>query len=117
VSIFHTLAISCFSNSVSSPFFKNFSARPRFDQEPEFLNVYGAQESRKQSARQGSPAGQFDNPFPTPFLAPIDCFKILSPNFKRYGAQESASNESIPPDYVVWRAGSITLFLLRSLPS
>jgi hypothetical protein len=46
--------------------------------EPEFLNVYGAQESipRNESASQGSLACQYDNPIPTRFLVPIDCLKI-----------------------------------------
>ncbi len=46
--------------------------------EPEFLNVYGAQEliSRNQFCSLCSPAGQYDNPFPTRFLASIECLKI-----------------------------------------
>ncbi len=49
--------------------------------EPVFLNVYGAQESipRNDSASLMSLcslAGQYDNPIPTQFLAPIDCLKI-----------------------------------------
>jgi hypothetical protein len=46
--------------------------------EPVFLNVYGAQKSipRINSASLCSLAGQYDNPIPTRFLAPIDCLKI-----------------------------------------
>jgi hypothetical protein len=43
------------------------------------------------------------------------CYKIpaLSPNFKTFKEPGicSTSKESIPPDYVSWRAGTITLFL------
>jgi hypothetical protein len=43
-----------------------------------FLNVYGAQEliPRMNSASLCSLAGQYDNPIPTRFLAPIDFLKI-----------------------------------------
>jgi hypothetical protein len=47
-------------------------------QSPYFLNVYGAQNRFQgmNSASLCSLAGQYDNPIPTPFLAPIDCLKI-----------------------------------------
>jgi hypothetical protein len=46
--------------------------------EPEFLNVYGAQEliSRNQFCSLRSTAGQYDNPIPTRFLDPIEYLKI-----------------------------------------
>ena len=56
------------------------------------------------SASLGSLAGRYNNTIPTRFLAPIDCLFL---NF--YGAQES-----IPPAFVAWRAGTTTLFLLGS---
>jgi hypothetical protein len=47
-----------------------------------FLKVYGAQESIQgmNSASLCSLAGRYDNPIPTRFLAPIDCFKIPAQN-------------------------------------
>ncbi len=49
--------------------------------EPVFLNVYGAQESipGMNSASLCGLAGQYDNPIPTRFLAPIDYLKIPAP--------------------------------------
>jgi hypothetical protein len=49
---------------------------------PDFYNVYGAQESiSRNKFRQPTVcclAGRYDNPIPTRFLAPIDCFKIAA---------------------------------------
>jgi hypothetical protein len=57
--------------------------------EPDFLNFYGAQESipRNQS-RQAWPGGRYDSPFPTWFLAHIDCLKLpaLHDNLRRNSA-------------------------------
>jgi hypothetical protein len=49
-----------------------------------FLNLEGAQESipRIDSASLCSPAGQYDNPIPTRFIAPIDCSKIPAQDFQ-----------------------------------
>ncbi len=44
--------------------------------EPVFLNDYGAQEERMNSASLCSLVGRYDNPIPTRFLAPLDCLKI-----------------------------------------
>jgi hypothetical protein len=43
--------------------------------EPEFLNYSGAQKSIPGINSSCSRAGRYDNPIPTRFLAPIDCFK------------------------------------------
>ncbi len=62
-------------------YYAAFPENPRFlsdISESVFLNVFGAQESipRNNSASLCSLSGRYDNPIPTPFLAPIDCLKI-----------------------------------------
>ena len=83
------------------------------------------------SASLNSLAGRYDNPLPPRFLAPKDSLKIpallvfllLTPSayqapthrariFKRLWSPGIDSKEWIPPAYVAWRAGTITLFLL-----
>ncbi len=60
----------CFS--VETPW-KSRNTLPRKENcsEPVFLNVYGMN-----TASLCGLAGRYDNPFPTRFLAPIDCLKI-----------------------------------------
>ncbi len=51
-----------------------------YKDEPEFWNVYGAEESiSRNQFRQStvcSPEGRYDNPIPTWFLTPLECLKI-----------------------------------------
>jgi hypothetical protein len=56
---------------------------------------------------------------PTRFLNPVQPELDVQDNERPepvfvnvYGAQESIPTKSIPPAYVAWRAGTITLFLL-----
>jgi hypothetical protein len=53
--------------------------------EPEFFKTFKEPKNRFQgidSARLCSLAGQYDNPIPTLFLAPIDCLKIPAQNYQ-----------------------------------
>jgi hypothetical protein len=57
-------------------------------------------------------AVRYNNPIPPRFLAPIDCLKIPAGIFKPLWSPGIDAKASIPPTYVAWRAGTITLFLL-----
>jgi hypothetical protein len=66
------------------------------------------------SATLCSLAGRYDNPIPPRCLAPIDSLKIPAGAgiFKPLWSPGIDAKASIPPAYVAWRAGTLTLFLL-----
>jgi hypothetical protein len=93
------------------------SQKPAFGTaEPVFLNVLGPRNwfQGMNSASLCSLAGRYDNPIPPRFLAPIDFLKIPAQFTDLYRARICKrlwrpgidAEESIPPAYVAWRAGT-----------
>ncbi len=66
------------------------------------------------SASLCSLAGQYDNPIPTRFLAPIDCYKIPAHYRREYGCKTGSPSfwEPVCPSYFRVNTDSVMFFFI-----